>query len=110
MVGELLLAEATPEPVLPATRRQGQDPIAPGLPDALASQGNGIAWLDGEMAEMMLLVPGRQLAALERVARSRGWTPGQVVRRLVRDFCEAAPVGANWFGEPNPDPPAPTGH
>jgi hypothetical protein len=41
---------------------------------------------DEDMAELSLLLPGWQAAALERAARSSGLTTGQMLRRLVRDF------------------------
>jgi hypothetical protein len=49
---------------------------------------SGMPGLDGptDVAEISLLVPGWQLAALENAARTRGLTSGQLVRRLVRDF------------------------
>jgi hypothetical protein len=42
--------------------------------------------VDEEMAELSLLLPGWQAAALEQSARARGMTVGQVLRGLVRDF------------------------
>ncbi len=39
-----------------------------------------------DVAEISVLVPGWQLAALDNAARLRGLTSGQLVRRLVRDF------------------------
>jgi hypothetical protein len=45
---------------------------------------------DAEMAEVALLLPSSQAAALERVARRRGLTVGQLVRHLIRD-CLASP-------------------
>jgi hypothetical protein len=41
-----------------------------------------------DVAEISLLLPGWQLATLESAARERGLTPGQMVRRLIRDFCD----------------------
>jgi hypothetical protein len=41
-----------------------------------------------DVAEISLLVPGWQLAALEDAARARGLTSGQLVRRLLRDFID----------------------
>jgi hypothetical protein len=41
---------------------------------------------DQDMAELSLLLPGWQAAALERTARASGLTTGQMLRRLVRDF------------------------
>jgi hypothetical protein len=37
------------------------------------------------MAEVTLLLPSGQAAALERVARQRGLTVAQLLRRLIRD-------------------------
>lgn len=39
-----------------------------------------------DVAEVVLLLPARQAAALEREARRRGMTTGEMMRRLVRDF------------------------
>jgi len=39
-----------------------------------------------EVAEISLLLPGWQLAALENAAEARGMTSAQLVRRLLRDF------------------------
>ena len=39
-----------------------------------------------DVAEISLLVPGWQLAALENAAQLRGVTSAQLVRRLLRDF------------------------
>jgi hypothetical protein len=44
--------------------------------------------LDGEMMEMLLLLPNRQAAALERVARAQGLTSGQLTRRLIAAYLE----------------------
>ena len=39
-----------------------------------------------DVAEISLLLPGWQLAALENAAQARGLTSAQLVRRLLRDF------------------------
>jgi hypothetical protein len=39
-----------------------------------------------DVAEISLLLPGWQLAALECAAEARGLTSAQLVRRLLRDF------------------------
>jgi hypothetical protein len=39
-----------------------------------------------DVAEISLLLPGWQLAALENAAEARGVTSAQLVRRLLRDF------------------------
>jgi hypothetical protein len=46
--------------------------------------------LDGEMMEMLLLLPNRQAAALERAARAQGLTSGQLTRRLIAAYLEKA--------------------
>ena len=48
----------------------------------------GVPGPDGppDVAEISLLLPGWQLAALEDAARSRGLTSAQLVHRLLRDF------------------------
>ncbi len=50
----------------------------------------GVPGLDGppDVAEISLLLPGWQLAALESAARTRGLTSAQLVRRLLRDFID----------------------
>ena len=39
-----------------------------------------------DVAEISLLLPGWQLAAIECAAQARGLTSAQLVRRLLRDF------------------------
>jgi hypothetical protein len=39
-----------------------------------------------DVAEISLLLPGWQLAALEDAAEARGLTSAQLVRRLLREF------------------------
>jgi hypothetical protein len=41
---------------------------------------------EGDVAEMPLLIPAAQAAALEGAAHRRGVTAAQLVRRLVQDF------------------------
>jgi hypothetical protein len=41
--------------------------------------------LDEEMAELSFLLPAGQAAEMERLARSRGLTLGQLIRVLIRD-------------------------
>jgi hypothetical protein len=43
-------------------------------------------WLDDEMAEISLLLPGWQAAEIERRARSCGLTLGQLFRLVIRDY------------------------
>jgi hypothetical protein len=45
--------------------------------------------LEEEVVEVPLLLPARQLAALERLASARGLTVGQLCRWLVRDYLGA---------------------
>jgi hypothetical protein len=42
--------------------------------------------LDGEMMELVLLLPTGQAAALEHAARRQGLTSGQLTRRLIAAF------------------------
>jgi hypothetical protein len=55
------------------------DPL-PGPP------GDRLIWVDEQVAELSLLLPGRQAAVLEGLAYSRGLTMGQIVRLLIRDY------------------------
>jgi hypothetical protein len=41
-----------------------------------------------EVAEISLLLPGWQFAALQNAAAARGITSAQLVRRLLRDFID----------------------
>src|SRR5206468_7063308 len=43
--------------------------------------------LDPEMLELSLLVPQWQVEALELAARGRGLTAGQLIRRLIGNYC-----------------------
>jgi len=45
-----------------------------------------VAWPDEQMAELFVLLPGRQAAELDRLACSRGLTLGQLIRLLIRDY------------------------
>jgi hypothetical protein len=56
------------------------------LDRATASAGDRIVWLDEQMVEVFLILPGRQAAELERRAWSRGWTLGQLIRLLIRNI------------------------
>jgi len=68
------------------------------LPARLAnSDGSEISRLDGEMVELALLLPSWQAAALEMAAQDQGLSAGQMIRRIVRDFCTAV----NTFGSLN---------
>lgn len=44
------------------------------------------AGTEAEVVELAVLLPAGDLAALEEAACRRGLTPGQVLRRLVREF------------------------
>jgi hypothetical protein len=44
---------------------------------------------EDEVVEIPVLMPGWQAAALEQAARDHGMTTGQMVRRLIRDFCRS---------------------
>lgn len=41
---------------------------------------------DSEVVEMPLLLPRRQVAALEVIARRNGLTTGQLIRRVISDL------------------------
>jgi hypothetical protein len=45
---------------------------------------------DAEVVEIALLLAARDVAAMERAARRRGLTPGQMIRRLIHDFVSSA--------------------
>jgi hypothetical protein len=55
--------------------------------------GGEIHRLDSEMVELSLLMPQWQVEALEAAARGRGLTAGQLLRRLIRNYCAALPAG-----------------
>jgi len=55
-------------------------------PDEVPVYRKEISPLDGDMAELILLMPNGQTAALETAARERGLTVGQMIRRLIRGF------------------------
>ena len=52
----------------------------------LETQGKEVRRLDEEMVEMSVLVPRSQAVPLEREARRRGLTAGQMIRLLIRNF------------------------
>ena len=60
-----------------------------------------VRWLDKEIAELSLLLPGWQAAELESLARSRRLTMGQLIRVIVRDFL-ACPAGTRSASESQP--------
>jgi len=43
---------------------------------------------EGEVAELLLLLPAPEAAALEEAAQQQGVTLGRIVRRLVREFLD----------------------
>jgi len=45
-----------------------------------------LAPLRDDVVEISLLLPGWQLAALQKAARRQNQTTGETVRRLVRDY------------------------
>jgi hypothetical protein len=51
-----------------------------------------VRFLDDDMVELSVLLPRQQAAPLEREARRRGLTAGQMIRSLIRQFflCQAA--------------------
>lgn len=49
-------------------------------------QGNSqTCWPDDEVAELSVLLPGPQAAALEKLANARGQTLGQYLRLLIQN-------------------------
>jgi hypothetical protein len=55
--------------------------------DMLTRTRNEIRSLDEEMTELSLLLPDWQAQSLEAVARSEGVSAGQIVRRLILEYC-----------------------
>jgi hypothetical protein len=79
-------------------KREGQtlnamSPERPKRPPA-----DRIRWLDEEIAELMLLLPGWQVMELEREASSRDLTLGQLIRGLITDHLthQRNSDTANW--------------
>ena len=52
-----------------------------------------VGWLDQDVAEISLLVPGWQAAQLVSLANSQRLTVGQLLRRLVRRYLAHRPAG-----------------
>lgn len=52
--------------------------------------------LDQEIVELAVLVPGWQAEELTAVAQHQGLTAGQMVRRLIRDFCIQQRDATTW--------------
>jgi hypothetical protein len=46
---------------------------------------NRAGWSERQIAELSLLLPAWQVAELERLARARGLSIGQLIRRLIGD-------------------------
>jgi len=63
----------------------------------LAQEYGGPEWsgeqADSSVAEVPLLLPVQEAAALEELANRHGLTTGQILRRLVRDFLLQAQDG-----------------
>jgi hypothetical protein len=51
-----------------------------------AGDGNELRRVDEEMVELSLLIPSGQAALLEKEARRRGLSAGELVRGLIWDF------------------------
>jgi len=49
---------------------------------------------DQEVVELPLLLPRWQALELEAVARERGMTTGQMLRRVIRDLLAEQPIGS----------------
>ena len=62
--------------------------------DRLAGRSAGdVRRLDPEVLELSLLVPQWQMEALELAARGRGLTAGQLIRRLIGNYCATLHAG-----------------
>jgi hypothetical protein len=48
--------------------------------------------LDDEMVELSLLLPGWEVEALAVAATGHGLTTGQMLRTLIREFCDRSPL------------------
>jgi len=53
--------------------------------DSTPDGGEGVRLPGGEAEEVAFLLPGGEMAALERAAHRLGLTVGQLLRRLIRD-------------------------
>jgi hypothetical protein len=51
-----------------------------------------VSRLDQGLAELSLLLPQWQVDALDAVARARGLTTGQMLRRLIGQYCATLPT------------------
>ena len=71
------------------------------LPESVLSAGGDSLPPDGGVIELTLLLPSAQVTALERAARRKSLTLGQMVRRLIRDFL-AHPTANVGDGEASP--------
>jgi hypothetical protein len=61
----------------------------------VADSSGQLLHLDGEMTEMLLLLPVPQAAALEKAARAQGLTSAQLTRRLISNFLRNAGVSGD---------------
>jgi hypothetical protein len=55
-----------------------------------------VLWVDEAMAELSLLLPGWQAAALEQLAISWGLTLGELIRQLIRNCLATQGVFEVW--------------
>jgi hypothetical protein len=57
------------------------------LDQAKGNEGASAGW-EADVVEVGLLLPARQVAALEAVAHGLGLTAGELARRLLHDFLQ----------------------
>jgi hypothetical protein len=62
------------------------------MSERLAGAGVEVSRLDHGLVELSLLVPQWQVEALEVAARGRGLTAGQMLRRLIGNYCATLPA------------------
>ena len=55
--------------------------------------GGDVRRCDADVVELSLLLPQWQVEALEAAAHGRGLTTGQMLRRLIRNYCATLPAG-----------------
>jgi hypothetical protein len=63
-----------------------------GTGERLTGAAAEVSPLDHGLVELSLLVPQWQVEALERAARGRGLTTGQMLRRLIGSYCASLPA------------------
>ena len=68
----------------------GEAGRVPGGTTACTADANERDFRDTEVVELALLLPARDMAALERAARQRGLTIGQAVRQVISGFLRHA--------------------